>query len=52
VDGVCVVRALGDAPALVVPALQQALQAGRMDLADEAPPMPWPSLDAAAQYGS
>jgi thiamine-phosphate diphosphorylase len=51
VDGVCVVRALGDAPAMVVPALQQALHAGRMGPADEVPSLPLPSLDA-AQYAS
>ena len=47
VDGVCVVRALGDTPMTTVPALQQALLAGRMDLANDVCSMPLPSLDAA-----
>jgi hydroxymethylpyrimidine kinase/phosphomethylpyrimidine kinase/thiamine-phosphate diphosphorylase len=42
-DGVCVVRGLGDDPAVTVPALQQALARGRR--AAVAPPMlPQPSL--------
>jgi thiamine monophosphate synthase len=45
-DGVCIVRGLGESPARVVPALQAALAAGRV----QAPPevaSPHPSLDNA-----
>ena len=47
VDGVCVVRALGDTPMSTVPALQQAMFAGSVDLSKDVPSMPNPSLDAA-----
>ncbi|HJV59944.1 MAG TPA: bifunctional hydroxymethylpyrimidine kinase/phosphomethylpyrimidine kinase [Albitalea sp.] len=44
VDGVCVVRGLGDSPAERVPALRQALAAGRADTPYEVPSLPRPSL--------
>jgi hydroxymethylpyrimidine kinase/phosphomethylpyrimidine kinase/thiamine-phosphate diphosphorylase len=44
VDGVCIVRALGDAPLTTVPAFQRALAEGRSKAQDDAPAMPWPSL--------
>jgi hydroxymethylpyrimidine kinase/phosphomethylpyrimidine kinase/thiamine-phosphate diphosphorylase len=47
VDGVCVVRALGDTPMTTVPALQQAMLAGSVDMPKVVPSMPSPSLDAA-----
>jgi hydroxymethylpyrimidine kinase/phosphomethylpyrimidine kinase/thiamine-phosphate diphosphorylase len=43
-DGVCIVRGLGEQPAMVVPALQQALEAGRHAAQTEAPAWPHPSL--------
>ena len=46
-DGVCIVRGLGDQPASVVPALQEALQAGRRDAPVKAPAWPHPSLSPA-----
>lgn len=47
VDGVCVVRALGDSPMKTVPALLQSMLAGSVELAKDVPSMPTPSLDAA-----
>jgi hydroxymethylpyrimidine kinase/phosphomethylpyrimidine kinase/thiamine-phosphate diphosphorylase len=47
VDGVCIVRGLGEQPASVVPALQEALEAGRRDPPVEAPAWPHPSLSPA-----
>jgi hydroxymethylpyrimidine kinase/phosphomethylpyrimidine kinase/thiamine-phosphate diphosphorylase len=47
VDGVCVVRALGDTPMTTVPALQRAMFAGSVDMAKDVPSMPTPSLDPA-----
>jgi hydroxymethylpyrimidine kinase/phosphomethylpyrimidine kinase/thiamine-phosphate diphosphorylase len=47
VDGVCVVRALGDQPAATVPALQAALACGTAsDCRPALPHLPSPSLDA------
>lgn len=46
-DGVCIVRGLGEQPALVVPALQEALEAGRRDAPVDAPAWPHPSLPPA-----
>ena len=48
VDGVCVVRALGDDPASTVPVFERALREGRA-LATQGPPcaLPQPCLDAA-----
>jgi hydroxymethylpyrimidine kinase/phosphomethylpyrimidine kinase/thiamine-phosphate diphosphorylase len=46
-DGVCIVRGLGEQPALVVPALQQALEAGRRGAQTEVPLWPHPSLSRA-----
>ena len=43
-DGVCVVRALGNDPAAAVPALRQALEAGRARVLSAAPELPHPSL--------
>ena len=43
-DGICIVRGLGEQPALVVPALQEALEAGRRDAPVDAPAWPHPSL--------
>ncbi|HEY8706937.1 MAG TPA: thiamine phosphate synthase, partial [Burkholderiaceae bacterium] len=43
-DGVCVVRALGNDPAAAVPALRQALDAGRARALSAAPELPHPSL--------
>ena len=43
-DGVCIVRGLGDKPQHVVPALQQALQAGRHGRPQDQPAWPHPSL--------
>ena len=45
VDGVCVVRALGDDPETSVPALEAALRAGRAGVPASAPTLPQPSLD-------
>jgi len=47
VDGVCVVRALGQTPSDTVPPLQRALQAGRADAIarGDPPSMPRPTLD-------
>lgn len=52
VDGVCVVRALGDDPARAVPALQRALETGRAEATDvhEAPALPQPSLAPVAPH--
>jgi hydroxymethylpyrimidine kinase/phosphomethylpyrimidine kinase/thiamine-phosphate diphosphorylase len=45
VDGVCVVRALGETPSHSVPPLQQALRAGRAAaLGGQTPPLPRPTL--------
>ncbi len=50
VDGVCVVRALGDDPIASVPALQRALDAGRAEAVAEALPwLPHPTLDSELQ---
>jgi hydroxymethylpyrimidine kinase/phosphomethylpyrimidine kinase/thiamine-phosphate diphosphorylase len=46
VDGVCVVRALGDTPMTTVPPLLQAISAGSVDMAKVVPSMPISSLDA------
>lgn len=46
-DGICIVRGLGEQPASVVPALQQALEAGRRDAPVDAPAWPHPSLTPA-----
>ncbi|WP_428423733.1 bifunctional hydroxymethylpyrimidine kinase/phosphomethylpyrimidine kinase [Methylibium sp.] len=43
-DGVCAVRVLGNEPARVVPALQEALLAGRRARRLPAPPLPHPTL--------
>ena len=47
VDGVCVVRALGQTPSDTAPPLQRALQAGRADAIarGDPPSMPRPTLD-------
>lgn len=46
VDGVCVVRALGDSPSQSVPPLQRALQAGWAAAVDgEIPALPHPTID-------
>ena len=45
VDGVCVVRALGETPSQSVPPLQRALRAGRAAALDgQTPPLPRPTL--------
>jgi thiamine monophosphate synthase len=46
VDGVCVVRALGDDPVQAVPALQSALEAGAAEATLVGPAWPQPTLDA------
>jgi len=52
VDGVCVVRAIGDDPARSVPPLQQALRAGRAVIgASEVPPWPRPTLASTSDRG-
>jgi thiamine-phosphate diphosphorylase len=43
-DGLCLVRALGDAPALVLPAYAQALAQGRQTPPVQAPAWPHPTL--------
>ena len=48
VDGVCIVRALGDDPASSAPALRAALDAGRAAASGEAPELPRPSLPGPA----
>ena len=48
VDGVCVVRALGDDPAASVPALEAALHAGQAQAPAVAPALPHPSLPGPA----
>lgn len=51
VDGVCVVRALGDDPVRSVPALQRALVEGRAQaVAAQAPAWPHPTLTPQARY--
>ena len=47
-DGVCIVRVLGDDPAATVPALREALNAGRWAAPAATPPLPHPSLAAKA----
>jgi len=47
VDGVCIVRGLGDDPRATLPAFEAALQAGRAQPAFEAPQWPHPTLPAA-----
>ncbi len=49
-SGVCVVRGLGDDPALSLPLWQAALQAGRADARLPVPRLPHPSLPAAALH--
>jgi hydroxymethylpyrimidine kinase/phosphomethylpyrimidine kinase/thiamine-phosphate diphosphorylase len=44
VDGVCIVRGLGEDPRRTVPAFEAALQAGRDDPLPDVPPWPHPSL--------
>jgi hydroxymethylpyrimidine kinase/phosphomethylpyrimidine kinase/thiamine-phosphate diphosphorylase len=52
VDGVCVVRALGNEPTLSVPPLQRALQAGRAQAgAGQVPAWPHPTLAAVSTRG-
>ncbi len=46
-DGICLVRALGDAPAQVLPAYAQALAEGRSSPATPAPAWPHPTLPVA-----
>ena len=46
-DGICIVRGLGEQPGSVVPALQEALEAGRRTASVEAPVWPHPSLPPA-----
>ncbi len=46
-DGVCLVRALGDAPAQVLPAFTQALAQGRADTPVPPPAWPHPTLPVA-----
>lgn len=48
VDGVCIVRGLGEDPRVTVPALEAALAAGRADLMKDLPEWPHPTLPAAA----
>jgi thiamine-phosphate diphosphorylase len=43
-DGICLVRALGDAPAKVLPAFEQALGQGRRDTRENPPEWPHPTL--------
>ena len=45
VDGVCVVRALGERPAERVESMRQALARGRKEPQTPVPPLPHPSLD-------
>jgi hydroxymethylpyrimidine kinase/phosphomethylpyrimidine kinase/thiamine-phosphate diphosphorylase len=47
-DGICLVRALGDAPAQVLPAFEQALAQGRRDTRVAPPRWPHPTLPVAA----
>ncbi len=47
-DGICLVRALGDAPAQVLPAFEQALDQGRHDTPIATPAWPHPTLPVAA----
>ena len=47
-DGICLVRALGDAPAQVLPAFEQALAQGRRDMRVAPPRWPHPTLPAGA----
>ncbi|HRN74598.1 bifunctional hydroxymethylpyrimidine kinase/phosphomethylpyrimidine kinase [Ottowia sp.] len=49
-SGVCVVRGLGDDPALSLPLWQAALQAGRADARLPVPRLPHPSLQAATLH--
>jgi thiamine-phosphate diphosphorylase len=44
VDGVCIVRGLGDDPRLTLPAFEAALSAGRAHLLQDVPTWPHPSL--------
>lgn len=48
VDGVCIVRGLGDRPDVTVPLFEQALNAGRQAERIAAPALPHSSLDPAA----
>lgn len=47
VDGVCIVRGLGEDPRVTVPAFEAALAAGRADLMKDLPAWPHPTLPAA-----
>lgn len=48
VDGVCIVRGLGDDPRQTVPAFEAALAAGRANPVEDLPAWPHPTLPAAA----